>query len=507
MRKLAVVVGLVSVVLLLAAATASACPPPPTAVGPSDFKRSLDSHLPSTPAGSAEDVPAGPSNLADLTGGDPFYYSRGLDPRPTTTHSKIPHLPVYQGHMQTNNTFRFLNVAEQVFTMMGEGKHGLWRLQENGMIREYLRKGAPGLPAGADVFDPANRAVIERDYSHFLPEEGFGGYKDPFEPVNANGRRNFVDLPITHPKYRGRYNRHGAIDLPHWYCTMSEPNYPNAARAAKFAFAQKGANRIGRLGKRAGLDIKELYTNVVRLTPFPDAKVWVNVGSSTNVHWKAMDARKTKAEFYLYERPFFNVPYLFLTVVVDNKRNKDFRYVRPAGPYYQQLVRRGEKRNLKTRVTRRPRFHLERGGVARVTGTKLYGVHHPNRPAEFGAEGGGACPQKGGDWDGYPDTKGGSGWPTQYEEVTPLCDGVLVDIKFYANLDAASWNSETKYLANAGVGERRATYRVKEGVYGRFTDPYFTSRGVRNPEALRIGPELIIKFPAVRKPVSYQQVP
>ena len=490
MRRLVVLVFLCSSAFLLRTSAALACPPPP-AEEPSALRSLLGA----------------PPDLTDLTGGDPFYYTSNLDPRPTTTHSRIPHLPVYAGYMHTNDTFRFVNVAEQVLTMTGEGKHGLWRVQENGMIREYLRSGATGLPPDADLSDPANLSVISSDYSHFLPEEGFDGYKDPFEPLNAEGRSNFIDLPITHPKYGGTYDDHVPVDLPHWYCTMSEANFAEAAKAMKFAFAQQGANRIGPLGKRAGLDIKQLYTNVLRLRPFPDGRAWVNVGSSTDVHWKAIDVRKTKAEFYLYERPFFNVPYLFLTAVFDTKSKKDLRYVRPDGPYYEHLISRGETRNLKTRVTLAPRFRLERGGIRAVTGTELYGVHHPNRPADVGEQGGGACPQKGGDWDGYPDTKGGSGWPTQYEEVTPLCDGVLVDIKFYANLDGANWNDERKYLANAGVGEKNVTYTVQEGRYGKFTDPYHTRRGVENPHLATIGPEVVLKYRTVQPPVTASPVP
>jgi hypothetical protein len=338
-----------------------------------------------------------------------------------------------------------------------------------------------------------------------LPEEGSEGYKDPSEQIDSANRLTYIDLPIIHPKYRGRYQRHVPIDLPHWYCTMSAEGFPYAKKAMQFSFAQRGANRIGPLGKRAGLDIRELYTNVVRLHPFPDARVWVNVGDATNVRWKAVDPRSTKAEFYVYERPFFNAPYLFLTVVMDNERNADFRYVRPAGPYYEHLSSR--TKGLKAAVTLKPRFHLERGGTRRITGTKLYGVHHPNRPAEFGESGGGACPQKGGDWNGYPDTAGGAGWPTQYEEVTPLCDGVLVDIKFFTNLDGARWASESKYLANAGVGTRAVTYTVEPGFYGRFSDPYHTNRGVENPEATSIGPTEVLRFPTVRRPVGFAPAP
>ena len=480
-RILALAAVMSALGLALGVSTASACPPPPSADGSSALRA----------------FAAAPSD-------DPFYYTRGLNPRPTTTHSKIPLLPVYNGFMHTNDTFRFINVAEQVFTMIGEGKHGLWRVQENGMIREYLRAGAAGLRAGADLADPENLAVLERDYSHYLPGEGFAGYKDPFVPVNDQGALNFVDLPITHPKYKGAYDGHVPIDLAHWYCTMSDADFPEAKLAAAFSFAQPGANQVGPLGRRAGLDVRELYTNVLRLTPFADARVWVNVGDEDDVRWKALDTRRTRAEFYLYERPFFNVPYLFLTAVLENGDNADFRYTRPNGPYYDSVKGIGK---LKTTVTRRPQFHLDGGETRRVTGTRLYGVHHPNRPADVGESGGGACPMKGGDWDGYPDTKGGSGWPTQYEEVTPVCDGVVVDIKFTANLDGASWDSETKYLANAGVGQREVIYTVQEGVYGRFTDPWLVDRGVENPEATRIGPEERLRFPAVREPVGYTPVP
>jgi len=488
MKRVALCAGVLCSMLCVGVQSASACPPPPSAQV--SFR--------------AASVGAG-SSLIDLTGGDPFFYTSDRSPRPTTTHSKIPHLPFYTGFMQTNDTYRFVNVAEQLFTMVGEGKHGLWRIQENGTIREYLRRGATGLPATADLSDPANLAVIERDYSHFLADEGFDGYKSQFDPVNSAGMRNFVDLPITHPKYQGKYANHPPLDLPHWYCTMSTERFPTAATAMKFAFAQPGANRVGPLGRRAGLDIEELYTNVIRLQPFPDARAWVNVGDSKHGDWRAIDVSRTKAEYYLYERPFFNVPYMFLTAVFDDRHNGDFRYVRPHGAYYEQLGTAGRK--LKTKVTMTPRFHLEGGGTHRVAGTRLYGVHHPNRPADFGASGGGACPMKGGDWADYPATRGGAGWPTQYEEVTPVCDGVLIDIKFFANLDGAAWNSESKYLANAGVGQRRVTYNVKPGFYGRFTDPYLTDRGVKNPDAAYIGPKEVLEYPTVRPPVGYQPVP
>jgi len=117
--------------------------------------------------------------------------------------------------------------------------------------------------------------------------------------------------------------------------------------------------------------------------------------------------------------------------------------------------------------------------------------------------GGGACPLKGGDWGRYPDTAGASGWPTNYEEVTPLCDAILVDIKFYTNLDGRDWDSPTKNLANAGVGTTQVTYIMQSGQYGVFTDPYHTERGVKNSEAEFIPPAVTLTYPTVKEPVQY----
>lgn len=461
--------------------------------------------------------------LEDITRNDPFYYTSDQfvtaddgqsllvgTGRPSKTHSQIPHLPAYFGYMNTNYTYRFINIVEQTFTMVGEGKHGLWRIQENGTIREYRRQGAQGLPAGADLSASANHSTIVNDYSHFLPEEGFEGYKYPDEQVAEDGRLNFIDLPINHPKYEGKYDSHVPIDLPQFYCTMSEAGFPYAKNALDFAFKQPGANVVGPLGKRAGLDIKELYTNVIRLNFFPDARAWVNVGQGfgddLQVRWRAIDTSKTNAEFYLVEKPFFNQPYLFLTAVFDNKNNTEFSYVRPDGGYYAHLTSRGVE-NLDTTVTPSPIFYLEKSNgqtgdrkKGRPIGLPVYGVHHPNRDV-YG--GGGACPLKGGDWGRYPDTRGASGWPTNYEEVTPLCDAILVDIKFYTNLDGRDWDNPTKNLANAGVGTTQVTYIMQSGQYGVFTDPYHTERGVKNPEAEFIPPDVTLTYPTVKEPVQY----
>jgi len=286
---------------------------------------------------------------------------------------------------------------------------------------------------------------------------------------------------------------------------MSGNDYPYAQQAMSFAFHQPGANQIGPLGKRAGLDIKENYTKVLRLKQFPDARSWVNVGQAgkdaLHVKWDAVDTSKTNVEYYLVERPFFNKPYLFVTAVYDNKDNADFRYVRPEGKYYDSI--KSNYPDIKTSVTAQPRFHLEGGTIGKAVGLPIYGVHHPDRTV-FG--GGGACPLKGGDWGRYPKTTGGSGWPTQYEEVTPLCDAVLVDIKFYSNLDGRDWNDSSKYLANAGVGKKEVTYKMQPGEYGIFTDSYNVDHGYKNSESREVPDQVTLTYPSVAPSVSYVPV-
>ena len=65
-------------------------------------------------------------------------------------------------------------------------------------------------------------------------------------------------------------------------------------------------------------------------------------------------------EVYLFERPFFNKPYIFITFVMDNKPPypSDFSYVRPHGTYYEGLVARG-KHVKNTVVVHYPRTYVE----------------------------------------------------------------------------------------------------------------------------------------------------
>lgn len=455
-------------------------------------------------------------DIKNLNGNDPFYYTSDVDiaadngesesvgvGRPSMTHSRVPHLPVHHGYMSTNSTYRFVNVAEQVFTMIGEGKHGLWRVGETGTIREYLKADAEGLPPDADLNDPANLEIIKNNYASFIEEESWDGYKYPDQVMSDAGTLNYIDLSIHHPSYEGKYDDHPVIDLASYNCTMSGPTYPYSKELIDFVYSQPAEGQVGPLGIRAGIDIEENYTKVIRVDHMADARTWVNVGvegkDATHFNYKAVDTDKTVAEYYLVERPFFNVPYLFIIAVYDDAEHDEFDYVRPDGPYWESLSKE-VKASVKTEVDFHQTFHLEEGGSVEAQRLPVYGLHHPNRHA-FGS--GGYCPSKGGDWGRYPQDNSGAMWPTNYEEVTPYCDAVVIDIKFSANLDGKTWNDSNKYLANAGVGSKTVTYKFRPGTYGVFQDPYLIEKGLKNPFEAKAPEALTITYPDARPAVTF----
>jgi len=506
---------------------------------------------PAFAGGDCGGVNSGDANLNEL---NPYYYNGGDATK--TADSGIPHLPAYYGQMQTNDVYRFFNVNEMVATMIGEGKHGMWRYQDNGTVREYLQPEANGIRAYnddgtlRDLTFTASLEVITSDYSHLTSHDlsddpvngGFAGYRsDSYAPahdlefetidqatgITDNGTpldtsddyRVWVDLPINHAKYdgndeHGSYDNHVPIDLAGYYCTMSNYEYPNARAAWRSAVAQSGANKVGPLGERAGLDIKENYLNVLRLNLFPDANAWVNVsGDADVIDWQAVDADKTPFEVYLVERPFFNEEYLFYVVVFGDKTSS---YIRPDGAYYEHLLDRGLKagKDFSTILNHSPTFALEEGGFSEAQPVNLFGTHHPGGAGMTITNG--ACPAMGGD---YGASYYGASWPNTYQEVTPLCDAVMLDIKAYANLDDgeanatsdsnSNWNSAAKYLPNAtiddGSGGQIANSGDRDGDsspltrgyidtprvaddgtlldYGTYTDSYLTDRGISNPEA------------------------
>ena len=91
---------------------------------------------------------------------------------------------------------------------------------------------------------------------------------------------------------------------------------------------------------------------------------------------------------------------------------------------------------------------------------------------------GGGCPAKGGDINGYPWGNPGSGFETNYEEVIPVCDAILVDIRFWANLGDPLEDAAVK-LGNSGPNHnfsKITEYHTQPNLYGRFTDPYNANR-------------------------------
>ena len=152
-------------------------------------------------------------------------------------------------------TYRFLSVIRQTAVLIGEPKHGIWRVQDNGHVREWRRHGKVGLDKdvdpNSDSLTEEQMRIIRENYASFIPEEGFGAYKLP-EDQFIDGYHNYIDLTIYHPKYDGKYDDHEPIDLAHFYCTMSQAGFPHEIDVWKYAMGQPLVNKVGPLGKRAG---------------------------------------------------------------------------------------------------------------------------------------------------------------------------------------------------------------------------------------------------------------
>jgi len=422
-----------------------------------------------------------------------------IEPNPypseiSKTESYMPHTPIFDGMIYTGKTYRFLSIREQVLSFIGEAKHGLWRVQENGMVRLYKsRAWNAGVPLHTDVYNPKYYNSIKTDYNI---DAGYRFYEDE----DGDGNAAFLDLPIYHPYFNGHYEDHVPIDLPIFYCTSSKADYKEAQRLWKYAIVQPNANIVGPLGKRAGLDIKENYDNAIKFDLFPDSKIWIQVGMGKNKRddifdqsdidagldkmkfaagFRKIDISDTEYEAYLVERNSWNEPYIFMVIVMDNKINDHLQYIRPAGLYWNELVKRNMTEEIKTEVTYNPSMSVIDTDGTSVTkpmiGAPFAGFHHPDTSI---------CPNKGGDSGYYPLNPGGGGWPTNYEEVTTLCDSVVADVKWYANLDEPTWDSTTFQLYNGGTRENPMAYMGYGNHYGNFTDPYLVNSGIENPHTL-----------------------
>ena len=60
------------------------------------------------------------------------------DPHYWASNSEVPTMPKVNGFMGSHGVYRHFTVMEQTAVMIGEPKHGVWRMQDDGTIREYL---------------------------------------------------------------------------------------------------------------------------------------------------------------------------------------------------------------------------------------------------------------------------------------------------------------------------------------------------------------------------------
>merc|ERR1739848_897573 len=211
-------------------------------------------------------------NLRGHAGAEGTQHGKKEDhPQFYETNSGVPILQSVSGFMATHGTHRHLTVHEQTAFMIGDIKHGVWRIQENGMVRLYRKKGMVGVSNGTNpnALDASNSEdklkldILKKNYAAYVAEEGFYHYKYPDQEVSEEGYLNFVDLTIYHPQFEGKYDNHPVIDLPHFLCTMPQPYFPHLHNVWKYATKQKRANKLGPLAIRAGMDVKEHYPNTI----------------------------------------------------------------------------------------------------------------------------------------------------------------------------------------------------------------------------------------------------
>merc|ERR1712050_103845 len=291
---------------------------------------------------------------------------------------------------------------------------------------------------------------------------------------------------------------------------MSQGGIQFVQNAWEYAKAQpRGINgdkpdNWGPLAKRAGMDIRENYPGAVRLDLFPDAKLWINTAINEqqreesgdyayviNTDYQQVDLTTAgfNYEIYLTERPFFATKYLFLALIVDSDNDRSHQYIRPAGPYYDDLVRLGKDISNVGDMTGNaelPTFPILGADYTIAYNTPAYALAHADRTAwahtptfDASAVRGGACPSKGGDYAYYPfSNMAAAGWPHQYEEIGPICDALLLDIKLWGNLDGTGfndrWNDESLGMAHSAI-EPEGTgidITMENNNFGRYTDPY-----------------------------------
>ena len=167
-----------------------------------------------------------------------------------------------------------------------------------------------------------------------------------------------------------------------------------------------------------------------------------------------------------------------------------FSFVRFWNLYWQALNKKYKGSKTLSSIVTQEKYvipmEVKINGTTREESTypiPLYGHHHPNR-SSFEMNGG-ACPGRGGDFSTYPWGNVGGGWPINYQEITPYCDGFALDVKCWANLFVETWDDPTMGNGNAGYPNSTVIqYKVHPNAYGVFSDPYLVKMGKTNEHQL-----------------------
>ena len=92
------------------------------------------------------------------------------------------------------------------------------------------------------------------------------------------------------------------------------------------------------------------------LEKFQDTNLWVNVHQI--VQYKAVDLSQYDHEVYIYERPHFNQPTLYLAIVLERKGRKEFEFIRKNGAYWNGLLKNYQDQNYLLSMNGQEKYNL-----------------------------------------------------------------------------------------------------------------------------------------------------
>ena len=89
--------------------------------------------------------------------------------------------------------------------------------------------------------------------------------------------------------------------------------------------------------------------------------------------------------------------------------------------------------------------------------------------------------------------------------MTPVCDGIVMDIKLFSNLQVPSWKDKSLFQGNAGFdGKLIVNYTSDVNIYGRYTDPYLLSINAINPYEMKLADDIIGKDDTKKPQVNFR---